>query len=123
MADPADSGRKLRVSVVDAPKYSVIRCQIENALNSHLLKAIAHSPYYVVNNWENFIANKPWPDFGRGPLNAAVRLGREKEFYLEWKMPPNALPHELRIKVFSFEIQDSKEKDGFKFFHWHISQP
>jgi hypothetical protein len=123
MAAAADSGRKLRITVGAAPKYSVVRCQIENVLNSHLLRAIAHSPYYIVSNWENFAANKPWPNFSNGPLNAAVRLGRHKEFYLEWKLPPNALLHEMRIKVFSFEIQDSKEVDGYKFFHWHISQP
>jgi hypothetical protein len=122
MAEAADSGRKLRVSVDAAPRFSVVRCQVENPLNSHLLKAIAHSPYYVLINWENLIANKPWPSFAKGPLNFGVRVGSEREFYLEWNLPQNALAHEMRIRIFSFEIQDSRETDGYKFFHWHVSQ-
>jgi hypothetical protein len=123
LASPRDNERILRVTANDAPSLSVVRGWLENANNSMMLQATAQSPYFAFKRWYNLIQDRPWPSFADGPLHFAVRVGKRKEFFVEWIMPENAIPLELRVKISSFEIQTPGDADPQRYFQLHVSQP
>lgn len=124
LLESKNNERLLLLKARGVPALSVIYCRLINPANSSHLQAILQSPFMTLKNWRNIVANRTWPTFADGPLSVAVKVGYKREFYLEWFMSENAIPHHLQVEMLSFEIQHSGEGGGIpKQFCMHVSQP